>query len=237
MTDDAESAVTERTGDEAESETADQASESAQPGAVAVLETEAETEPAESAAETTGGDGDSAPPPDAPSAEDDDGAAAAPARTRRVNQLLGTLLIAAGLPDDRPDCWHYRLAPAPAGCRDAGIPLSRLDPDHAATPRSGRGTSNRPTPFPSTVSGVLVPDTARTPTANVATRAAQPVATTTNGLDRSILVAPAAPTPTPGTRRAGQRCADRRADRHRPARRCRCRRIFNPRHQGRFRHR
>ncbi|HEY8291096.1 MAG TPA: sortase, partial [Thermomicrobiales bacterium] len=61
----------------------------------------------------------------------------------------------------------------------------------------------QPTPFPSTVSGALVPDTAKTPTANAGTRAAQPVATTTDGKDRNIIAVVPAPVATPTPMAAG----------------------------------
>ncbi|MGI8855101.1 MAG: sortase [Thermomicrobiales bacterium] len=193
MTDDAESAVTERTDDAAKTETADQAAENVKPEAVAVLETESETEPAEAVTESTGDDGDSVPPPDALSADEDGDAAAAPVGPRRISQWLGTLLIAAGFLTIALTvgitAWHRHQQDA-----ETQAFLSRVS---TPPPVSTQAAANHPTPFPSTVSGVLVPDTARTPTANVATRAAQPVATTSNGLDRSILVAPVAPTPTP----------------------------------------
>jgi sortase A len=193
MTDDPESAVAERTDDGAETETSAQATESVTPEAVAVLDSDPETEPAATVAETTGSDGNDAPPPDAPSAEDDGDAAASPTGKRRFNQLLGTLLIAAGLLTIALTvgitAWNRHQHDA-----ETQAFLARVT---TPTALSSQATVNHPTPFPSTVSGALVPDTARTPTANVATRAAQPVATTSNGLDRSILVAPAAPAPTP----------------------------------------
>src|SRR5262249_15791950 len=59
------------------------------------------------------------------------------------------------------------------------------------TPRPFPGT----TPFPSTVSGALIPNNAQTPTANAATRAAQPVATTPPATKRAI-IAPLLPAAT-----------------------------------------
>lgn len=115
-----------------------------------------------------------------------------PAR-RGVSQIIGTLLIAAGiltiLVTVGVTAWnrHQRDAETRAF-------LSRVTtPTVPGTPAS----LFAPTPFPSTVSGALVPDTARTPTANNATRAAQPVATTSGGNDRSLIAAMPGPTTTP----------------------------------------
>jgi sortase A len=202
MTDDPESAIAERTDDVADAETPERASQSVKSEAVAVRETEAETESDESVVETDGSDGDGTPPPDAPSAADDGDAAAPPTGKRRFSQLLGTLLITAGLLTIALTvgltAWHRHQQDAEtqaflARVSTPTVPAALSTPAARATAVGPLGT----TPFPSTVSGALVPDTALTPTANAATRAAQPVATTTSGLDRSILAAPVQPAPTP----------------------------------------
>jgi sortase A len=203
MTDDPESAVAERTDDAAEAEASTQATESVKSEAATVVETETETEPDEPIVGTAGSDGDGASPPDAPSAGDDGdadgGAIITPSVKRRFGQLLGTVLIAAGLLTIALTvgltAWHryQQDAETQAFLARVTTPTALSTPAARATAVGTLGT----TPFPSTVSGALVPDTARTPTANVATRAAQPVATTSSGLDRSILAAPVQPAPTP----------------------------------------
>jgi sortase A len=203
MTDDPESAVAERTDDAAEAEASTQATESVKSEAATVVETETETEPDEPIVGTAGSDGDGASPPDAPSAGDDGdadgGAIITPSVKRRFGQLLGTVLIAAGLLTIALTvgltAWHRHQQDAETQAFLARVttPTALSTPAARATAVGTLGT----TPFPSTVSGALVPDTARTPTANVATRAAQPVATTSSGLDRSILAAPVQPAPTP----------------------------------------
>jgi sortase A len=203
MTDDPESAVAERTDDAAEAEASTQATESVKSEAATVVETETETEPGEPIVGTAGSDGDGASPPDAPSAGDDGdadgGAIITPSVKRRFGQLLGTVLIAAGLLTIALTvgltAWHRHQQDAETQAFLARVttPTALSTPAARATAVGTLGT----TPFPSTVSGALVPDTARTPTANVATRAAQPVATTSSGLDRSILAAPVQPAPTP----------------------------------------
>jgi len=203
MTDDPESVVAERTDDAAETTLSGQATESVKPEATAVIADETESD--EPVAETAGDDGDGAPPPDASSGggddRDDGDAAVAPSGKRRFSQVLGTVLIVAGLLTIALTvgitAWHRHQQDA-----ETQAFLARVSTPTALSTPAARATSVGPlgtTPFPSTVSGALVPDTSLTPTANVATRAAQPVATTTSGLDRSILAAPvqAAPTPTP----------------------------------------
>ncbi|MCA1668215.1 MAG: sortase [Thermomicrobia bacterium] len=149
--------------------------------------TETETKEAEPA--TDGGD--AAPPDDAMMGGDDGDDPPAPAR-RGISQLLGTLLIAVGiltiLLTVGVTAWNRHQHDA-----ETQAFLSRVTtPTTRATSASRAAT----TPFPSTVSGALVPDTARTPTANVATRAAQPVATTSDGKDRAVIAVVPAPTAT-----------------------------------------
>ncbi len=126
---------------------------------------------------TAGGDGDEPPAP----------------VHREVRQLLGTLLIAAGiltiLLTVGITAWnrHQQDAETQAFLHRVTTPTVSVAP----------ASLSQPTPFPSTVSGALVPDTAKTPTANAGTRAAQPVATTTDGKDRSILAAAPVPVTTP----------------------------------------
>ncbi len=143
------------------------------------------------------GGGNEPPPEDTQSSNDGDDAAASPSR-RFTTQSIGTLLIAVGivmiLLTVGITAWSRHRKDA-----ETEAFLSRVStPTAPAAPTALAGT----TPFPSTVSGAQVPDTARTPTANVATRAAQPVATTSNGVDRTIIaVAPpatAVPTPVAG---------------------------------------
>lgn len=210
MTDDPESAVAERTDDPAETEiekeTTEEARETVTPEAVAVIDATPVSETTEADSETAGSGGDDTPPTDVPDAADDDDAAAAPVGKRHINQLLGTLLIAAGLLTIALTigitAWNRHQHDA-----ETRAFLARVTtPTPLSTPaaRATQTGNNNPTPFPSTVSGALVPDTARTPTANVATRAAQPVATTSNGLDRTILAAPpVAPTAVPATAAPG----------------------------------
>lgn len=139
--------------------------------------------------------GDAAPPVDATIAADANDGLPAPAR-RGISQFFGTLLIAAGvltiLLTLGITAWtrHQHDAETQAF-------LNRVTTPTPLASTSGTSVSRAPaTPFPSTVSGALVPDTARTPTANVGTRAAQPVATTSNGRDRTIIAAVPAPTTT-----------------------------------------
>lgn len=202
MTDDPESTVAERTDDATEGEPSEQATEAAAPVTVAVVDADAETEAesTEQAAAATGGD-DGAPPTAVEPASSDGGEpAAAPPGRRRFHHLLGTLLIAAGLLTIALTvgitAWNRHQQDA-----ETQAFLSRVTtptPPSSSVAPATSAPLNNPTPFPSTVSGALVPDTARTPTANVATRAAQPVATTSSGLDRTIIAAPQpAPTATP----------------------------------------
>jgi sortase A len=136
---------------------------------------------------TAGGDGDEPP---------------APAH-RGIRQLIGTLLIAAGiltiLLTVGITAWNRHQQDA-----ETRAFLSRVTtPTVPAAPAS----LSQPTPFPSTVSGALVPDTAKTPTANAGTRAAQPVATTTDGKDRNLIAAVPAPVATPTPMAAGDTTA------------------------------
>ena len=118
-------------------------------------------------------DGSGAEPPEAGTKEADGGETV---RRRFPIQALGTLLILVGVAviglTVGVTAWRQHQHDA-----ETKAFLSRV-----STPGS-RAT----TPFPSTVSGVLVPDTARTPTANAATRAAQPVATTSDGSNHTLL--------------------------------------------------
>ncbi|MEO8714250.1 MAG: sortase [Acetobacteraceae bacterium] len=194
MTDDPAAALDETTEKTTTIESADSASEQAVSPAEETATDQsmtAETE-AEHAEPTTDG-GDAAPPDDATTGGDDDGEGVpAPAR-RGISQLVGTLLIAVGiltiLLTVGVTAWNRHQHDA-----ETQAFLSRV-----TTPTTGTASASlaATTPFPSTVSGALVPDTARTPTANIATRAAQPVATTSDGKDRSILAAVPAPTATP----------------------------------------
>ncbi len=146
---------------------------------------------------TAAGD-DAVPPVVATTTVGDDNDVPTPAR-RGIGQFLGTLLIAAGvltiLLTVGITAWNRHQHDA-----ETQAFLSRVTtPTALSTPATSGAVVSRvqATPFPSTISGALVPDTARTPTANVGTRAAQPVATTSNGKDRSIIVAVPAPIATP----------------------------------------
>ncbi|MHB8647356.1 MAG: sortase [Thermomicrobiales bacterium] len=134
------------------------------------------------------------PPADPPTVADGDDASPAPIRRGRgVGQLVGTLLIAAGiltiLLTVGITAWNRHQQDA-----ETRAFLSRVTTPSAAATSVSLAPA---TPFPSTVSGALVPDTARTPTANAGTRAAQPVATTSDGKDRTIIAAVPAPAATP----------------------------------------
>jgi sortase A len=116
------------------------------------------------------------------------------ASKRVIYQIVGTLLVLGGLLTIGLtvglSAWHKQRQDS-----DTQAFLRRVN---TPRPLSANGT----TPFPSTVSGALIPNNVKTPTANAATRAAQPVATTTDGKDRAI-IAPLAPaataTPAPTT--------------------------------------
>ncbi len=111
-------------------------------------------------------------------------------------QLIGTVLIAVGLLTIALTvgilAWrgHQHTVETQAF-------LSRVSTPSAIPATRAVNQPPAVTPFPSTVSGALVPDTARTPTANVATRAAQPVATTSDGKNRSLIAAAPVNTPAP----------------------------------------
>jgi sortase A len=110
-------------------------------------------------------------------------------------QLIGTLLIAVGLLTIALTvgilAWrgHQHTAETQAFLNRVSTP--------SVIPATRAANQPPATPFPSTVSGALVPDTARTPTANVATRAAQPVATTSDGKNRSLIAAAPVNAPAP----------------------------------------
>lgn len=196
MTDDPESAVAERADDTTAIDEASEAPEQVASAREQSPDAVTETDSATTTAEAAPGDGGGEEPPAEEAAAGDEETPAAPARRRRVGQLVGTLLIAAGLVTILLTvgitAWkrHERDAETQAF-------LSRVTTPTALPTAALPASIPRTTPFPSTVSGALVPDTARTPTANVATRAAQPVATTSSGVDRSILAAPPAPVATP----------------------------------------
>lgn len=136
-------------------------------------------------------------PPSTPGTtpDDEDASAEQPARKLFGTHIFGTLLIAAGLLTIvltvGITAWnrHRQDAENQAFLRRVATP--------AVIPATPVTLYPATTPFPSTVSGALVPDTARTPTANAPTRSAQPVATTTDGKDRRIIAAAPAPTATP----------------------------------------
>ncbi|GEM_PF-2887433 len=136
--------------------------------------------------------GNAVPPAVATTVADDGDELPVPAR-RRISQLVGTLLIAAGiltiLLTVGITAWNRHQYDA-----ETQAFLSRVT---TPTVRSTSASLSPATPFPSTVSGALVPDSATTPTANAGTRAAQPVATTSDGRDRTILAAVPAPVATP----------------------------------------
>lgn len=122
------------------------------------------------------------------------------ASKRVIYQLFGTLLIVGGLLTIGLTIGLSALHKQQQDS-DTQAFLRRVN-----TPRPFSSTGT--TPFPSTVSGALIPNNAQTPTANAATRAAQPVATTTDGKDRSIIV-PLGPatTATPVSTTAGSAAA------------------------------
>ncbi len=198
MTDDPETMLDETTAETVATDTAhDPTSQAARP---TEAETNAEEPTATEAAITdapTAAGGNVVPPAVATTVADDGNESPAPAR-RGIGQFFGTLLIAAGvltiLLTVGITAWNRHQHDT-----ETKAFLSRVTTPTALAPStSGTAVSRAPvTPFPSTVSGALVPDTARTPTANVGTRAAQPVATTTDGKDRSIIAAVPAPTATP----------------------------------------
>ena len=201
MTDDSDVALDETTEKTTAIETADDVSEAA-----TNLHEERATDRSvlapvagiteEPTANTDGGD--AMPPAIATTAADDgddgDDSGEAPAPVHRgVRQLVGTLLIAVGILTIvltvGITAWnrHQHDAETQAFLRRVTTP----------TALSTTVSLVAVTPFPSTVSGALVPDTARTPTAGASTRAAQPVATTSDGKDRRILGPVLAPTATP----------------------------------------
>lgn len=151
------------------------------------------TETADEGAEAVAdGGGDDKPPVKTTSDEDlPDNPLAFLASKRVIYQLFGTLLIIGGIVTIGLtvglSAWNKHQQDS-----ETQAFLRRVN-----TPRPFSGT----TPFPSTVSGALIPNNVQTPTANAATRAAQPVATTTDGKDRSIITpllpaATATPVPT-----------------------------------------
>ena len=207
MTDDPEMALDETTEETGATATATVAAADDPPAPVAdasdATVSPSETAPvAETTVETTAEaatDGDDAEPPGAATAAADD-ADDAPAPVRRgIRDFVGTLLIAAGiltiLLTVGITAWnrHQRDAETQAFLRRVTTP----------TVPGPAGSPLQPTPFPSTISGALVPDTAKTPTANVSTRAAQPVATTTDGKDRNIIAVIPAPVATPAPTASG----------------------------------
>lgn len=194
MTDDPEMALDETTEKTTEIETVNTATEHiAHPTEAEVTDRRVEAPIEAKREEPAAGDSDSVPPVVVTTVADDDGDLPAPAR-RGISQFVGTLLIAAGiltiLLTVGITAWnrHQHDAETQAFLSRVTTPTAR-----AATPVARTAA----TPFPSTVSGALVPDTAKTPTANVGTRAAQPVATTSDGKDRRIVAAVPAPTATP----------------------------------------
>ena len=194
MTDDPEMALDEATEKTTESETAGTATgHVAHPTEAEITDQSVAAPVAAKAEEPATGDGGTVPPVVTTVADDDDGDVPVPAR-RGISQLVGTLLIAAGvltiLLTVGVTAWnrHQHDAETHAFLSRVTTPTTLAATPVARTPA---------TPFPSTVSGALVPDTAKTPTANVGTRAAQPVATTSDGKDRRIVAAIPAPTATP----------------------------------------
>jgi len=194
MTDDPEMVPDEETEKTTEIETADTVSGHSAASPEAGIADHRVTAPVEAKREEpTTDDGDTVPPVVVTTVADNDGDVPAPAR-RGITQMVSTLLIAAGiltiLLTLGITAWnrHQHDAETQAFLRRVTTPTTLATTPVARTPA---------TPFPSTVSGALVPDTARTPTANVGTRAAQPVATTSDGKDRRIVAAVPAPTATP----------------------------------------
>ncbi len=164
-------------------------------GTIADAETEIAANtaaPTEEAAEDAAdGEGGEAVPPATESvgdADEPENPLARFASKRVAYQMLGTLLIVGGIAAIVLTLgitgWNTRQKD-----QETQQFLGRV-----STPRAVSAI----TPFPSTVSGASVPNTERTPTANVATRAAQPVSTTNGGPNRTIIAAqPVAPTATP----------------------------------------
>jgi sortase A len=150
-------------------------------------------------------DGGATKPPPGETSEDDDlpdNPLAFLASRRVIYQLFGTLLILGGIVTIGLTVGlsarnrHQQDADTAAFLRRVSTPKA-LSP---TTPFPTTKALSPTTPFPSTVSGALVPNNAQTPTANVATRAAQPVATTAAGPDRAIIAAQSpATTATPTT--------------------------------------
>ncbi len=193
MTDDLELALDEATEKTAESETADTATGPIAHPTEAEITDHHAAAPVEAEREETTGDGDTVPPVVVTTVADDEPPVPPPTR-RRISQLVGTLLIAAGiltiLLTVGITTWnrHQHDAETQAFLSRVTTPTTLAATPVARTPA---------TPYPSTISGALVPETAKTPTANVGTRAAQPVATTSDGKDRRIVAALPAPTVTP----------------------------------------
>jgi len=195
MTDDSETALDEATEKTTESETAAITPEHIAHPTTAELTDHRVAAPVEAKTdEPATGDGDTVPPAIVTTVADDDGGDV-PAPVRRgISQFLGTLLIAAGILTIfltvGITAWnrHQHDAETQAFLSRVTTPTTLAATPVARTPA---------TPYPSTISGALVPDTAKTPTANVGTRAAQPVATTSDGKDRRIVAAIPAPTATP----------------------------------------
>ncbi len=193
MTDDPAKALDEATENPAAIEATDGASTPVVNPTEETTDQSAAASVTEEAAESPADGGDVTPPTVATRVADDDGESPPPPR-RGISQLVGTLLIAAGiltiLLTVGITAWnrHQHDAETQAFLSRVTTPTTLAATPVARTPA---------TPFPSTVSGALVPDTARTPTANVSTRAAQPVATTTDGKDRNVIAVIPAPAATP----------------------------------------
>jgi len=193
MTDDLESTTAARVDDAAAIDEAEETSKQVSSASIDAPEVATEPDAVTATTETADSDAGGEEPPSGIAATDDDETPAVPTGRRRVSQLVGTLLIAVGLMTITLTvgitAWRRHTQDA-----ETQAFLSRVT---TPTALSTSGSVPRTTPFPSTVSGALVPDTARTPTANVATREAQPVATTSSGVDRTILAARPAPVATP----------------------------------------
>lgn len=200
MTDDPGLALNEATEKTTESETVGTASgHVAYPTEAAITDHPAAAPVEAKTEEPATGDGDTVPPAIVTTVAADDGEPPVPPPTRRgISQLVGTLLIAAGiltiLLTVGITAWNRHQHDAETQAFLSRVTLPTTLP---ATPVASLAARTPATPFPSTVSGALVPDTAKTPTANVGTRAAQPVATTSDGKDRRIVAAIPAPTATP----------------------------------------
>ncbi|MDQ2787605.1 MAG: sortase [Chloroflexota bacterium] len=203
MTDDPELALDEAIGKTTESETVDTASgQSASSTEAEIADHPVAAPVAATTEEPATDDGDTVPPVVVPPVANDNGGNVPPPARRGISQFVGTLLIVAGiltiLLTVGITAWnrHQHDAETQAFLSRVTIPTT-LATAPATTLATTPVARTPATPFPSTVSGALVPDTAKTPTANVGTRAAQPVATTSDGKDRTILAAVPAPTATP----------------------------------------